>query len=134
MKRHIVIGAMLVASAAMYFPAAAQAQVGVNIIIGTPPPPVRYEVVPRPRHGYVWAPGYWGWNGRQYIWIQGHWERVRPGWLYQRPQWRHERNGWYLDRGGWRAERHYDRRDRHDRGPDWHDRRHDDDRGRDRHW
>jgi hypothetical protein len=81
----------------------------------------------------LWAPGYWGWNGRQYFWIQGHWERLHPGRIYQRPEWRHERNGWYLDRGGWRAERHYDRHDRHDRGPDWHDRRYDDYRGRDRH-
>lgn len=133
MKRNVIIGAVLLASAAMYFPAAAQAQVGVNIIIGTAPPPARYEVVPRPRHGYLWAPGYWDWNGRQYIWIQGHWERAYPGRIYQRPEWHHERNGWHLDRGGWHEQRHYDRHGRHDGGPDRYDHRHDDYRGRDRH-
>lgn len=47
---------------------AAQAQVvGVDVRIGTPPPAPRYEVVPPPRHGYAWAPGYWAWNGHRHI-------------------------------------------------------------------
>ncbi|MBN9542134.1 MAG: hypothetical protein J0H77_35740, partial [Alphaproteobacteria bacterium] len=37
-------------------PAAAQ----VTITFGSPPP-LRYEVVPAPRPGYVWAPGQWRW-------------------------------------------------------------------------
>jgi hypothetical protein len=130
MKRQIAIAALLFTSAAMYFPTAAQAQVGVNIVIGHPPPPVRYEVVPPQRHGRVWAPGYWDWNGRGYVWISGHWERAHPGRIYQRPEWRHERNGWQLDRGGWREEHHDRRRERDDdrydgRRDGRHDRDHD---------
>ena len=41
---------------AILTPAAAQAN--LNVIIGAPPPAPVYEVVPAPRAGYVWAPGY----------------------------------------------------------------------------
>jgi len=45
------------------------------------PPPPRYEVVPAPppgRHSFVvWDPGHWNWDGRQWIWIPGHYEE-RP--------------------------------------------------------
>jgi hypothetical protein len=30
------------------------------------------EVVPPPpAPGYVWQPGYWSWNGVQYVWVPG---------------------------------------------------------------
>ena len=41
---------------ALVTPAAAQGN--LNIQIGTAPPAPVYEVVPAPRAGYVWAPGY----------------------------------------------------------------------------
>jgi len=138
MKRHIAIAALLAASFAAYLPTQAFAQVGVSIVIGNPPP-ARYEAVPAPRRGYIWAPGYWDWNGRRYMWIRGHWEHLRPGQVYYRPEWRHERGGWRLERGGWREDRlhghyehharpdhhgHHDRHDHHDH----HD--HDDHHGR----
>ena len=50
---------------AMLSPAAAQ---GINVMIGTPPPAPVYEVVPAPRHGYVWAPGYYRWEGNRHVW------------------------------------------------------------------
>ncbi len=37
------------------------AEVFANINIGVAPPTPRYEVVPAPRAGYVWAPGSWDW-------------------------------------------------------------------------
>ena len=37
------------------------------------PPAPRYEVVPPPRHGYVWAPGHWAPRGGGYVWIEGRW-------------------------------------------------------------
>src|SRR6266542_3552782 len=40
---------------APFTPADAQ----VSITFGSPPPPPRYEVVPAPRVGYVWAPGHY---------------------------------------------------------------------------
>jgi hypothetical protein len=73
-----------------------------QIIVRTAPPPARRERVPAPRRGYVWAEGYWDWNGRRYIWRPGHWERARTGHHYRPDRWV-ERNGqWERERGGWR--------------------------------
>ncbi|MGB7193842.1 MAG: YXWGXW repeat-containing protein [Collimonas pratensis] len=121
MKRMLCALALAAVSAAALLPTQAMAQVGVNIIIGTPPPP-RYERMPPPRVGYLWAPGYWNWDGRRHVWAGGHWERARNGYRYDRPQWQHGRNGWELHRGGWQhggghGGRHDQRRDHH-RGND----------------
>ena len=115
MKTAIICAALFVAATgAAFTPTQAHAQVNLNIIIGNPPPPPRHEVVPRPRPGYVWAPGYCNWNGHRHEWRAGHWERARQGQVYYRPQWVHVDNGWRLQEGGWRraqGERH----ERHDR-------------------
>ncbi len=42
-----------------------------------PPPPPHYDYAPqRPGHGYVFVDGYWGHNGRKYVWSPGYWARV----------------------------------------------------------
>lgn len=30
--------------------------------------------VPRP----VWVPGFWSWNGSQWVWVPGHWAQTFP--------------------------------------------------------
>jgi hypothetical protein len=101
--------------------APAHAQVGVSISIGAPPAP-RYEPVPPPRAGYLWAPGFWDWDGHRHVWRSGHWERSRPGYAYHAPAWHQGPHGWELNRGGWdhdgpRPGRPHDDHDRdHDRG------------------
>ena len=41
----------------------------------------RHEVVgyalsqPPAREGYIWVPQRWEWNGRDHVWVQGHWTR-----------------------------------------------------------
>jgi hypothetical protein len=108
MKRMLCAAAAIAAiSTVAFIPTEAMAQVGINVVIGTAPPPPRYEVVPAPRRGYEWAPGYWNWNGRRHVWVAGHWERVRPGHHYERPEWVHANDGWHMNRGGWQeGERH----------------------------
>lgn len=32
------------------------------VYVDVAPPSPREEVIPTPRHGYVWAPGYWDWR------------------------------------------------------------------------
>ncbi|MQR00002.1 YXWGXW repeat-containing protein [Glaciimonas soli] len=93
--------ALIAASSMAFIPAQANAQVGVNIIIGGAPPPPRYEVVPVPRPGYIWAPGYWDWVGGRHVWRTGNWARARPGYQYNRPQWVQHGGRWELNRGGW---------------------------------
>lgn len=117
MKRILCTAAAIVLSTAAFVPAQAVAQVGINIIIGNAPPPVRYEVVPAPRRGYEWAPGYWNWDGGRHQWARGHWERARSGQYYQRPEWQQNNDGWRLNRGGWqRGERHDNRNKSKNRG------------------
>ncbi|TCS36830.1 YXWGXW repeat-containing protein [Paucimonas lemoignei] len=107
MKRILATAAAILISSAAFIPTQALAQVDFSIVIGNAPPPPRYEVVPPPRTGYVWAPGYWDWNGRKHVWVGGHWERSRPGYTYQRPQWRQDRGGWRLAHGGWQRAPEY---------------------------
>lgn len=80
-KPTLYAAALLAVSSAAFAPMPASAQVDVNLVIGTAPPPLRYESLPPPRHGYVWAPGYWNWNGHRHVWVSGHWLVERPGLL-----------------------------------------------------
>ena len=61
-------------SLALLRPAAAQ--VGISISVGFAPPPIpEYEQPPCPQEGYLWVPGYWGWDedDYDYYWIPGTW-------------------------------------------------------------
>ncbi|WP_354679305.1 hypothetical protein [Cupriavidus plantarum] len=98
--------AALTAAAALlavaYVPSA-HAQVNVAIGINTPPPAPVYEVVPGPRPGYIWQPGYWGWDDHyhRHHWHKGRWAHARPGYVYQSPHWVHGGNGWVMRGGHW---------------------------------
>jgi hypothetical protein len=66
------------------------------------PPPPRVIAVPAPRHGYVWAPGYWRWHGRRHVWVDGHWLRARQGWRWAPAHWqRHSGGEWHFVDGRW---------------------------------
>jgi hypothetical protein len=73
----------------------------VDIQLNFGPPSVRYEVVPAPRRGYVWAPGYWDWRGHHHVWVSGSWVRERPGYAYQPNRWIERDGRWNLERGRW---------------------------------
>lgn len=92
---------------APFAPASAQ----VNITFGSPPPPVRYEAVPAPRAGQVWAPGQWQLVNDQYVWQPGQWQQARAGYRYMpdswdrqtvngRDQWRYQPSRWDKDGDG----------------------------------
>jgi hypothetical protein len=91
---------------APFTPAEAQ----VSITFGAPPPP-RYEVVPAPRAGYVWAPGHYELVRDQYVWVPGQWLTQRAGYRYVpstweryysagREQWRYVPSRWDRDGDG----------------------------------
>ncbi|MDB5989275.1 MAG: putative signal peptide protein [Herbaspirillum sp.] len=122
MKRMLCTAALIAAAGSILMPLSAVAQVGVSVVIGNQPPPPRYEPVPAPRAGYIWAPGYWNWDGRGHVWAPGHWEQADPYRQYRPAQWRQGPHGWVLDRGGWddRGDRHRD--DHHDEHHDDHHR------------
>lgn len=101
----VYAAAMLAISTAAFAPvqAMAQNQSSVSIVISSAPPAPRFESVPAPRSGYVWAPGYWNWNGQRHVWNEGQWLRERSGNQYRRAEWVQENNRWRLNQGGWVA-------------------------------
>ena len=106
MKRHLfaALAAAAISTPALIVPAMvspAAAQVDLSIAIGMPPPPPRYEVVPAPRAGYVWAPGFWRWEGSRHVWAPGHWMAERPGYRWVPDHWNHVGNGWRHEAGYW---------------------------------
>jgi hypothetical protein len=89
----------IASAGAVYAPSAEALQVAIGINVA-PPAPV-YEAVPPPRPGYVWAPGYWRWEGHRHVWTRGYWIPARPGFVYHRAYWGHYRDGWRFHRGYW---------------------------------
>lgn len=72
---------------AVLFGAMSPAFSGVGIDIEIAPPAPRVVVVPPPRVGWVWAPGYWRWDGYHHVWMEGHWMRARPGYHWVAEHW-----------------------------------------------
>lgn len=114
MATHKLLSIFLLASTLMTVPALAS-RVNLDVNIGTPPPPIRYEVIPEPRVGYVWAPGYWGRRDGRYVWARGHWINERPGYRWVGHRWDHDDDRHYHFRpgrwerdAGWERNRHWD--------------------------
>jgi len=96
--RKLAIASLLAASTAIGSGLAA-ARTEVSVVIAPPAP--RYEVVPAPRHGYVWAPGYYGWNGHKHVWHSGRWMRERHGEHWVAHSWEQRGDRWYFHDGHW---------------------------------
>ncbi len=73
----------------------------IEITFNKGPPPARYEIVPAPRKGYVWMPGYGDGKGKKHTWREGKWEHERKGFHYVEPRWTERDNRWTLNPGGW---------------------------------
>ena len=106
-----VMLALLAFSVSTTWPLCATAQVAVDVIIGTAPPPIRYEVVPPPQPGYVWAPGYWSWDGRRHVWYKGHWEPERADAHYIAARWVETPRRWRFVPARWE---HFEHEHEHD--------------------
>ena len=83
--RKLLLATLWLAAAASMAPAVSSA--GVNFDIDVAPPPPRVEVVPAARVGYVWAPGYWQWQGHEHVWVGGRWLRERHGYHWVPENW-----------------------------------------------
>lgn len=126
MKRILYIAMAIVISIAAFAPLQASAQVNFNLILSSPPPVPIVETVPAARPGYLWAPGYWNWNGNKHVWTEGHWEQVRQGQRYERTEWRREGDKWRLREGGWKKAKKNKKHKKHDHDDEHHgDDRHD---------
>jgi hypothetical protein len=106
-------GAILIAVAALGLalgiPAAQAADIAVNlgklsIDIGFGPPPQRYEPLPPPRHGHVWAPGYWQAAGHRHVWTPGHWIEARRDHAWIADRWTPVGHHWRYEPGHWKRD------------------------------
>jgi hypothetical protein len=74
---------------------------GADIVSDTPPPAPRVEHEPPHRDGYVWAPGYWEWNGRFFHWISGTWKLEHRDKHWVADRWDQIQNQWHYVPGHW---------------------------------
>src|SRR5215469_7539371 len=76
----------------------AQIAVGVSVRIGPPALPVYAQPI-CPGPGYIWTPGYWGWNDDAgYYWVPGTWVVAPVGLLWTPGYW-----GWAGGVYAWHA-------------------------------
>ena len=97
MRKKILVAAL--ALGAISVPIVSEAR---TVIVEVAPPPARVEVVPAPRVGYVWAPGYWNWNGHRHVWVGGRWVGERRGYHWEAHRWEEHEGRWHFHEGGWR--------------------------------
>jgi WXXGXW repeat (2 copies) len=83
----------------------AVAAVSVSINLGVAPPAPRYELVPAPRSGYAWAPGYWQWEGQRHVWAPGRWLEARPGSYWVADRWEPRDGRHYYEPGHWKEDK-----------------------------
>ena len=100
-KALIAAGLLIAAASTSAF-----ARVDVAIVLSVPPPAPMLEVVPVPRPGYVWVPGYWAWHRDRHIWIRGQWVLEHPGYVWVPDRWVQYGPQWQLQRGYWERARH----------------------------
>jgi len=99
MRIRTLLLASAVGAAAVASPAIARDNVAFAVSVGPPPP--RVEYVPPPRPGYVWAPGYWNWNGHHHVWVKGHYMRGHRHAQWVPDHWEQHGDRWYHERGHW---------------------------------
>ena len=72
------------------------------IISSIAPPPPRVVVVPEPRPGWAWQPGYWTREGDDWAWVDGRWIQLPPDYQWAPTHWEQAPDGnWQLVPGRW---------------------------------
>lgn len=83
MKLNNVVGAALLAVGAVALPISGQAASVVELEISkAPPPPIKVEVAPAPREGFIYEPGHYSWDGQKYNWVDSQFIKQREGHTY----------------------------------------------------
>jgi hypothetical protein len=105
-SRRGLLGGVAVVTGAGLLAVPAMAQLQAEIYVPAAPPPPRVEVVPvLPRERVEiehWQPGYWRWNGGEYVWAEGHYvARPRPRAVWVPGRWEQRPRGWVYRDGHW---------------------------------
>ena len=94
----VLVSALLaIGTVAMPLPVMAD----VDVMLNFGPPPAVVEVVPPPRAGYVWSPGYYNFENDRHVWVRGDWRREREGYAYYSNRWVERDGRWRLEREHW---------------------------------
>ncbi len=80
----LLLGAAPFGDLAFVRPTRAQADIVLTASSAPPPLPV-YLQPPIPGPGYMWIPGYWAWDGREWYWMPGYWALPPEADLYWTP-------------------------------------------------
>ena len=99
MKMKIAVLCAALGVGASMAPGISSARAFVDIDVA--PPAARVEVVPGPRAGYVWAPGYWNWEGHRHVWVGGRWVHERRGHHWVSENWEQRDGRWHFEKGHW---------------------------------
>jgi hypothetical protein len=100
-RRSILAAGLALACLAMPVASKTDVHLGLNLNVG-PPAEVVEEIPPPPvAVGYVWAPGYWDWDGHHHVWRRGHYVKARPGFVWEPPHWVEVRGRWRFVPGRW---------------------------------
>ena len=94
-----LLSLLLIAAGTVVTPAITYGAIVVDVDVA--PPPAQVEVVPAPRAGFVWAPGYWNWEGGRHVWVAGRWMHERRGYHWVPEAWVQVGPHWHFQRGHW---------------------------------
>jgi hypothetical protein len=73
------------------------------VVVREAPPPDRVEEIPEGRPGAYWIRGHYIHDGREYVWMAGHWVREpHEGAEWAPGHWVHGRGGYFWVEGHWR--------------------------------
>jgi hypothetical protein len=76
--------------------------VATAIVSAMAPPAPRVVIVPEPRPGYEWQPGYWTRESGDWAWVDGRWVELPPHYRYAPTHWEQAPDGtWQLIPGRW---------------------------------
>jgi len=102
MKHQWIFAPLCGAALLFASPASWSARVGFSVAL-TPPAAVVETIPPPPAPGNVWTPGYWSWNGTEYVWVPGQYAVPPfPGAVWIGGRWVARGHGWTWVDGRWR--------------------------------
>jgi hypothetical protein len=72
-------------------------------VVTVAPPAPQVEVVGvAPQAGFIWFPGYWGWDGSRHVWHAGYWGAGRAGYHWVPHRWvEGPHGGYHMVEGHW---------------------------------
>src|SRR5262245_4756307 len=70
---------IFIALAAASGTAAHAARFITEVVAAPPPAPLTETVTVAPHPGWIWHPGYYRWEGNNYVWTGGEWVEPKPG-------------------------------------------------------